>query len=362
METIIISTDDVRSIVKCVGLHTLMDKMIDRLFETLEAFNENNIVIPPRDGFEYTEPNTGLLEWMPIMRRGQKATIKLVGYHPTNPSLRNLPTILSTISMYDTTNGHLIGIADATFLTALRTGAASAVASKMMASPDAKTVGLIGCGAQAVTQLHALSRVFDIEMVLAYDIDPCVCHNFADRTAFLDLNIQAAPAEVVVRMSDILCTATSVEIHEGPVFEDTETKPWLHINAVGSDFPGKVEVPVSLLKRAFVCPDFLSQAVIEGECQQLSAPEIGPSLVEIAKNQAQYCFVQNQVSVFDSTGWALEDEIAMEILIEYAKELELGKTLEIESVSEDPHNPYEFVNAGKQNGFVKQEIVAELMG
>lgn len=360
METMILSTDDVRSIVKHVGLHAFMDHMIDRLTKTLEAFDIEHMVIPPRAGFEYTRPHTGLIEWMPAMRLGQKATIKIVGYHPTNPVLRGIPTILSTISMYDTTTGHLTGIADGTFLTALRTGAASAVASKFMASPDSKTIGLVGCGAQAVTQLHAISRIFDVETVLTYDTDPSVCHSFSERVSFLGLPIQTVPPEILVKMSDIICTATSVNIKEGPVFEDSETKPWLHINAVGSDFPGKIEVPAALLKRAFVSPDFRSQAVLEGECQQLEEDHIGPELVEIVQQADQYGFVKDRLSVFDSTGWALEDEIAMEILIKYAKELGFGKMIELESIPEDPRNPYQLFTAENISGREKVEIAEAL--
>ena len=135
----------------------------------MKTFDKNYNIIPVRDGFEYKIPEIGLVEWMPILKSGKKAIIKVVGYHPTNPALRNLPTVLSTINAYDTTTGHLDWIADATFLTALRTGAASAIASKVLALPYSKTVGLIGCGAQALTQLHAISLIFDIETVMVYD-------------------------------------------------------------------------------------------------------------------------------------------------------------------------------------------------
>lgn len=75
---------------------------------------------------------------------------------------------------------------------------------------------------------------------------------------------------------------------KGPVFQDGKVKPWLHINAVGSDFKGKFEIPVSLLKRSTIVPDFLAQAVVEGECQQLQPQEIGPNIVEIVQNQKEY--------------------------------------------------------------------------
>jgi len=344
MKTTILTAEDIRMIVKGVGLNSLMIEMINRLQLALETLDGNNTVIPVRGGFEYKNPDIGLVEWMPILQVGEKAIIKIVGYHPSNPILRSLPTILSTIYMLDTNSGHLIGIADATLLTALRTGAASAVASKVMASPHSKTIGLIGCGAQALTQLHAISLIFDIEKVLVFDIDFSISQNFLNRAAFLKLNIEVSSIEELVQRSDIICTATSVEISKGPVFDDMKTKTWLHINAVGSDFPGKIEIPVSLLKRSVVCPDFLGQAIKEGECQQLSVAEIGPDLCELVKNIKKFSEIKDQLTVFDSTGWALEDHVAMEVLIDHAAKLKIGQFLEIESISNDPYNPYEFLH------------------
>jgi ornithine cyclodeaminase/alanine dehydrogenase-like protein (mu-crystallin family) len=344
MKTLVLSIHDIHTLVNRVGLHRLMDEMIDRLVAALQEYNRETHVIPARGGFHYCEPGLGLLEWMPSMKVGVHATIKIVGYHPTNPILRNLPTILSTISAFDVTTGHLRAIADATFLTALRTGAASAVASKIMAISHSRTVGLIGCGAQALTQLHALSRMFDIEHVFVYDVDPAVSLSFLDRASFLDLEIAAVQQEALpslIGKADILCTATTVAIGEGPVIPDVETKPWLHINAVGSDFPGKIELPRSLLERSIVCPDFLDQAINEGECQQLGREEIGPTLAELVQHEEAYRFLQEKLTVFDSTGWALEDRVAMTMLMEYAAELRLGSFLQVEACSTDPRHPYE---------------------
>ena len=343
MNTKIISLDDIRKIVKHKGLDGLMDEMIDQLTHAFTNFSDEETNVHPRDGFKYTNPTVGLVEWMPSMKIGERATIKIVGYHPFNPSFMNLPTIISTVSIYDTHSGHLIGMMDGTYLTALRTGAASGLASKVLAAPNSEVIGLIGCGAQAITQLHAISRVFNVKEVLVYDNDPSAKNSFRSRAAFMGLHIREIKDDSMdefIQSCDIISTATSVGVGEGPVFKDTETKPWLHINAVGSDFPGKVEVPESLLKRSFVCPEFLEQAVKEGECQQLSPKDIGASLVELLRDPDEYDHLKQQPTVFDSTGWALEDQVAMEMLFNYAIELGLGTNMEIESITVDPKNPY----------------------
>ncbi len=346
MKTLILTSDDTRAIVRRVGLDAVMDEMIDRITTTLRTYDIHETVVPVRAGFHYETPTIGLIEWMPIMRNGNRTTVKIVGYHPRNPTDYGIPTILATVSAYDTATGHLVGLADGTFLTALRTGAASAVATQHLAREDSKVVGLIGCGAQAVSQLHAISRCFDIEQVLIYDIDDSVLRSFPQRISILGLRraeVGVADTAAILAESDILCTATSVDVGGGPVFSDGQSKPGLHINATGSDFKGKVEIPKELLLRSLVVPDVLEQAISEGECQQLDGDNIGPELHDVVKDPERFAFAREQRTVFDSTGWALEDHVALEMMMHYAGELGLGTEMEIESISHDAKNPYEFV-------------------
>mgnify|MGYP001793422558 CR=1 FL=1 len=364
LKTRVLSVDDIRIITSHVGLNALMDEMISRLRVAFTQFDPEQTVVPVRTGLNYEQPHVGLVEWMPLLQKHRQIVVKAVGYHPHNPRVNELPTVLSTLSAYDPTSGHLSALMDGTFLTALRTGAASAIAAQHLAYPQSKTLGLIGVGAQAVTQLHALSRCFEIEQVLIFDREAPVAASFATRAASLQLQgmqiRQASVAEIVAK-SDIVCTATSVEVGAGPVFADAEMKPWLHVNAVGADFPGKVEVPLSLLKLSFVCPDFRAQAIAEGECQQFANHDaidedainddaindaIGPELFEVVKHPERYKQQQQQLSVFDSTGFALEDQVAMNMMLDYAESLDVGSWLSLESAAADVKNPYSFVVGG----------------
>jgi ornithine cyclodeaminase len=166
------------------------------------------------------------------------------------------------------------------------------------------------------------------------------------------LEVQATTLREVVSQSVIISTAISIEKGKGPVFQDCEVKPWLHVNAVGSDFKGKYEILVSLLKRSIVVPDFLAQALVEGECQQLHHREIGATLTEIIQSLNKYPSLKENLTIFDSTGWAFEDLIAMEILIDQARKLELGIEIQIECYSSDPENPYESFNKPAANSMV----------
>ena len=345
-QTFILSGQDCKQIIRHYGINDFMDKLIAEIDKAIKIYNPENTIIPVRDGFCYETPNTGLIEWMPLLDKDKQAVIKVVGYHPSNPKINNLPTVLSTISAYDIASGHLIGIADGVLLTALRTGAASAVASKYLAHPDSKIFGIVGCGAQAVTQFHALSRQFDFEKILIFDIDTTTMLSFKNRCEQFEIKAQIIPSDIpeIVSSSDILCTATSIEVGEGPLFENLPTKSRLHINAVGSDFPGKTELPLDLLKQSFICPDFTKQAIAEGECQQLEEGDIDADLTEVVQNSDKYRGVQNQRSVFDSTGWALEDRVVLDLFMNSALELGLGQKIEIEQISEDAKNPYSFLS------------------
>ena len=350
--TLVLTSNEIEQILRHFGLNQVMDTLIISLQQAIEGFEGKQFDIPIRSGFHYQKPHAGLIEWMPIHEHDKQIVIKVVGYHPANPKQFDLPTILSTISAYDTASGHLLALVDGVLLTALRTGAASAVASKFMAHPESRTLGLIGCGAQAITQLHALSRIFPIERVLYYDKDESSLNSFKDRCKILELTADMCPAsmEVIVPQVDILCTATSIEVGEGPLFEETDTLAHLHINAVGSDFPGKTELPLAMLKSSLVVPDFRIQAIREGECQQLSEEQIGPDWVELIQQLDKYQELPYQHSVFDSTGWPLEDQLVMELFLDYAVQLGIGQKIHIESNPVDAKNPYHSLTK-QQNEF-----------
>ncbi|MEM7281304.1 MAG: ornithine cyclodeaminase family protein, partial [Pseudomonadota bacterium] len=279
---------------------------------------------------------------------GQHVVLKLVAYHPNNPDKHNLPTILSSIFVVNTATGHLSSIVDGTFLTALRTGAASAVATRYLHSKDANTLGVVGAGAQAVSQVHALSRVMSLETVLVYDVDPATQSNFPRRLGrWIGTKprvISASLAEVVGK-SDVVTTATSVAPGAGPVMPDLELKAHAHINAVGSDFPGKTELPMSVLKRSLVVPDFIDQALKEGECQVLTERDIELTLCDLVSQPEEYSKYREQLSVFDSTGFALEDYAVVMLFDRYAGELNCGTQVNLESIGRDSKNPYDFLNA-----------------
>lgn len=347
MNSKLLTTSDLEAILLRVGVDTLLDQLVTRLREGFAQLDVSNALIPARTGIQYFNPDLGLLEWMPAALDRGKATLKLVGYHPSNPTRRSLPTILSTLCVFDTATGHLSAIMDGTFATALRTGAMSAVATDALAEHRNSRLGVVGCGAQAVTQCHAVSRVRPVRAIVAYDRDLATAKSFARRVAFLGIPVKTVPNDGLVQLlasSDILCTCTSEAPGKGPLFADFNNQPGLHINAVGSDFPGKFELPVSLLRRGFVCPDFRDQALAEGECQQLNSEEVTTDLSALLRSPEVQRAQQAQLTIFDSTGHAFADYVTGLLFTEYAESMGLGVEIELECAPPDPKDPYSFLN------------------
>lgn len=343
-ETIALDVVDLAKVIVDVGLDAMLDELIARLAVAIGEYDPSAVDGKIRTGFHYEHPELGLIEWMPAMRVGSTVSVKTVGYHPTNPAARLLPSVLSTTALYDTTSGHLRSICESTLLTALRTGAASALVTDVLAIDAPIRIGVVGAGAQAVTQVHAIGRVRELTEVIVTDIDGEVAGTFAQRLPDYADRIRVTNGtefSAAVPILDVLCTCTSVAPGAGPVVDLQATKSNLHVNAVGADFPGKTELPVEFLRAAVVIPDVTEQCLVEGESQRLKAADLGPDMVSLLQNQNDE--LAQRVTVFDSTGWAFEDLIAAELFADHADRLELGRRLQFVHNPIDPYDPYEAV-------------------
>lgn len=344
--TQLIRMSDIRELISIVGVDEIMDQCIDRLRQALEEYDPELVDVRERDGFIYESPHPGLVEWMPVMDNHQRALVKLVGFHPRNPTLHFLPTILSTLCLYDLNTGHLLSMADGVFSTAVRTGAASAIATDLFATQSASVLGLVGCGAQAVTQMHAISRVRKLKKVLVFDVDDDAVSSFEHRANIPGIEIIPVSIERLEAESDIICTVTSITPGHGPVLPGENLKPHVHINAVGSDLPGKCELPLHVVESGLVIPDFLAQALREGECQRLELDQIGPLLHEFMQDPGSSDEYRQSLTVFDSTGFALEDLVMMTVLRELCQQFDLGVQVDLENINVlDPRDPYLRVGA-----------------
>lgn len=332
----LLTANDVNHLCAEVGLDKIMDSVIAALEGGFKQYTADTVVQPVRAGFY----GDGLIEWMPVHHRNENVTLKMVSYFPENPDKNKIPTVQAYITRNECATGRVTEMVEGSLMTAIRTGAASAVASKVLARPDSRVLGLVGCGVQSITQAHAILRSFPIEKILVFDTCLKAMASIQDRLRFLDVEVSFASVEEIEAQSDIICTATSVDVGAGPVLSGSFLQDHVHINAVGADYPGKYEVPINTLKSSLVIPDFKAQAVREGESQNLNDQEIGPELHELVKEPDNWASWQNKKTVFDSTGIPYEDSLALDVFCALAREYGVGVDMDFFGPCADPKNPY----------------------
>lgn len=336
-----LSESEVRHTVASHGVNAVMDQLIAGVDAGFRAMATGGFHHSKRTGFVR---ENDLIEWMPVHDASGSFVLKAVSYFPDNPATRSLPTIGAMIARFDFTTGMPTEIVGGRLLTAMRTGAASAVASRYLAKPNSATLGLIGCGLQAVTQAHALSRLFPLTRIVAHDTNPDAAAGLVRRLAFLGIPVCLAPPAEVEAAADILCTATTTPVGAAPVVPGVSLRPHVHINAVGSDFPGKTELPPGLVQNAFITPDSREQARDEGECQSLTEEHLASSrcvdLEVIVAAPDRFASLQNACTVFDSTGIAMEDAVALNLICEMAREAGFGFHCAEGTGFGDPKDPY----------------------
>ncbi|MDY6765346.1 MAG: ornithine cyclodeaminase family protein, partial [Halobacteria archaeon] len=171
MKTLLFGPDDVDKSIDMPGV-------IEAVEEAFEAHYKGNSVMPPKTYIELPQYN-GDFRAMPAYVE-KSAGVKWVNVHPDNPDEFGLPTVMGVVIYNDPRNAYPLAIMDGTTLTRYRTGAAAGVASKHLARPDSQSLGLIGAGVQAHTQLQAISALFDLEKVVINDIDEEAMQGFID--------------------------------------------------------------------------------------------------------------------------------------------------------------------------------------
>lgn len=227
---LLLSREDVQSLVS-------MKDAIAVVEDAFKEFAQGNVDMPVRSSIS-VEHNKGIMLTMPAYIGGAMNALgqKVVTVYPENPTRHNLPTILATMQLLDHETGECLAVMDGTFLTAMRTGAASGVASKYLARIDSETVAVFGAGVQAETQLEAVAEVRKIKAAKVFDTATNRASQFSERMS-KKLNIHVRQGEDprdTLRGSDIvICASTSCV----PVFNGEWLEVGMHINGIGSHTP-----------------------------------------------------------------------------------------------------------------------------
>jgi ornithine cyclodeaminase len=262
--------------------------------------------------------------------------VKIVSVVKTNPA-RGLPVIHALVCLIDDETGQPLAIMDGTYLTALRTGAASGAATDLLARPDSRVLVAIGAGAQGATQIAAVCAVRPIERVIAVDVGEAalvrlraaLARDWPDLVDRLETTTDAA----AVREADVVCTATTSKT---PVFDDADLRPGTHINAVGAYTPEMQEVPAATVARAAVTVDAVEAALAEGG--DLIAPlreglvgrdhfvrELGMLVAGTATGRTR----QDEITLFKSVGNAVQDVVVARRAVDRARETGAGTDVDL---------------------------------
>ena len=248
---------------------------------------------------------------------------------PDNFARHGLPTIQGVIVLADAERGTPLAVMDSMEITALRTGAATAVAAKHLARADARTATIVGCGAQGRVQLRALRAVRPVERTYAFDREPAVAARFARAMAAeLGLDVQVADdLGAVTRRSDMIVTCTP---SVAPILGPDHVSPGTFVAAVGADHPEKQEIAPTLMATSCVVVDLLEQAATMGDLHHalvagvLSRQDVAAELGEVVAGVKPGRRSNQEIIVFDSTGIALQDVAAAAAAYEKALEAGVG--------------------------------------
>jgi alanine dehydrogenase len=261
-------------------------------------------------------------------------TAKINGNFPANPARHGLPTIQGVIVLADARRGTPLALIDSMELTTLRTGAATAVATKYLAQADARTATIVGCGVQGRTQLRALAAVRHLERAYAVDLDTKAAERFSsEMAAELGLSVRPTPdLRGATLESDLVVTCTPSRT---PVLGPGDVRPGAFIAAVGADNPEKQEIAPALLAASVLVVDVLEQAATIGDLHHaisagvLTRSAVDAELGEVVAGRKRGRRSAEDTVVFDSTGMALQDVAAAALVYEGAVRARRGLTVSL---------------------------------
>ena len=316
MHTLLLDSGDVDE-------HAALEDVIDAVEEAFAAFERGDTQMPAKSYIDLPQYNGDFRSMPAYLDTGEwdAAGLKWVNVHPDNPVDHDLPTVLGTMIYSDPETAVPLAVMDGTTLTMKRTGAAAAVATDYLAVSEATSLGIVGAGVQSYTQLEAISEVRPIEEVVVADTDERRVERFLetyeDRFDVRGGSISEAGG------CDVLSTVTPVE---EPIVDLEDVGDRTHVNAMGADAAGKQELTDELLQAATIVIDDHEQCTHSGEINvpygagTLTDEDIYGEIGEIVVGSKDGRTAETGVTVFDSTGLAIQDVAAAKVVYERANE------------------------------------------
>ncbi|MFW2545158.1 ornithine cyclodeaminase [Primorskyibacter sp. 2E107] len=326
-----VSVDHMMQLIHRIGLPRMLCGIagaIEEDFRRWEQFDKTPRVAAHSD--------VGVIELMPTADETHYA-FKYVNGHPKN-TREGLQTVTAFGLLADMHTGYPLLLSEMTLLTALRTAAMSALAAKYLAPENARTMAMIGNGAQSEFQCLAMASLIGIDTVRLYDKDPQATAKCAANLAGRGLTIvRCDSAEAAIEGAQIITTCTA-DKKSATILTGNMVGPGVHINAIGGDCPGKTELAPDILDRADVYVEYPEQTRIEGEIQQMPQDHPVTELWQVFTGLRKGRRDAQQITLFDSVGFAIEDFSALRYVHEKALETGLSLPLDLLADPDDPRD------------------------
>jgi ornithine cyclodeaminase len=290
----------------------------------------------------------GVIELMPTAD-ARNFGFKYVNGHPKNFEV-GLQTVTGFGMLADTATGYPYLIAEMTILTALRTAATSALAAKHLARRDAQVMALIGLGAQSEFQAMAFKSQLGIRRLRVHDIDEKATAKFLKNMAQSGIEIVVAQsAPEALQGADIVTTVTA-DKRKATILSDNMIGSGIHMNAVGGDCPGKTELQAAILARANVFVEHTPQTRIEGEIQQMPADFPVTELWQVIAGEATGRTRDDQITLFDSVGFAIEDFAALRYVHDKSADARFHREIDLLAAPQDPRDLFGLLSGSADAG------------
>ncbi|QBF31651.1 ornithine cyclodeaminase [Thalassococcus sp. S3] len=328
-----VSVDHMMQLIHRIGLPDMLRGLADYVeadFKRWELFDKT-----PRVASHSAE---GVIELMPTSD-GAVYGFKYVNGHPKNTA-EGLQTVTAFGLLADVPTGYPVLLSEMTLLTALRTAATSAMVAKHLAPSGARTMAMIGNGAQSEFQSLAMQAICGIDTIRLYDTDADATRKCAANLAGTGLRIvSCATAEEAMEGAEIVTTCTADKQY-ATILTDNMIGPGIHINAIGGDCPGKTELAPAILQRARIFVEYPPQTRIEGEIQQLDPDHPVTELWQVISGTTPGRRAATDITLFDSVGFAIEDFSALRYIRDQLANHPLYHPLDLLADPDDPRDLY----------------------
>ncbi|SFG46202.1 ornithine cyclodeaminase [Sulfitobacter dubius] len=326
-----VSVDKMMKLIHHIGVEDMLRGLAEYIeadFKRWELFDKT-----PRVA---SHSEKGVIELMPTSD-GDVYGFKYVNGHPDNTK-DGFQTVTAFGLLANVDNGYPVLLTEMTILTALRTAATSAVVARLLAPKGAHVMAMIGNGAQSEFQSLAMKAICGVDEVRLYDIDRAATAKCARNLAGSGIKVvECDTAEDAILGAQIITTCTADKQY-ATILTDNMVGSGVHINAIGGDCPGKTELAPAILHRSDIFVEFPEQTRIEGEIQQLEADHEVTEIWQVLTGQAEGRRTAEQITLFDSVGFAIEDFSALRYVRNQIAETGLFQPLDLLADPDDPRD------------------------